>query len=446
VSKKHIEIDASSEEEQEQQFEVVARKIPPQIEKKSKSMPSMKTNEVEVITASILKKSVEPYAELDSDALSVKSSSKSHKQEALSIQFVESVPYHQGDVDVPIDAMSVALDAQSVYSTQSKSVSISEEPAQRNSESARGSITPASRLLSTNMDSLLSLRSQPAIASDIPIEETILKPIIEQKEEKKEETPKKPKSKPKVEVPRPPWGGRKMAKITFESKKEEKKEEKPKPRKPLVPRFRRQRRRRSDDSSDSSSESEPEIEAVPEPIPETLVPTQIEGNVPPKEEVKTPIEAVRPNTDYKDCEELGLDPNERKCNSNPLTKLRLSQYNLFSSTAGPFRGPGDPYYKFVLGGRNIRQGAKLLAKHKVAEVDQGKYDEILIDKSANRYNTAAYNHRTLFKLRDRQKEIIETGIDSKVDNLEKMRAYIITMMQSLRSHKALLGDLYQILM
>jgi hypothetical protein len=444
MSKKQIEIDDTSESEKEQQFELIAKKIPPQLDKKSKSMPSMKAKVSEVISTSILKRSTEQNVEVDTDALSVKSSTKSHKQEPLSIHFVESVPYRENDMDAHVETMSIAADVQSVYSTQSKSVSISEEPMQRSSESARGSITQGSRLLSTNMDSLLSIRSQPAIASDIPIEDTILKPIVEQKEEKLEEAPKKPKATPKAVAPRPPWGGRKMAKMTFETKREEKKEEKPKQRKPLVPRFKKVRRRRSDDSSDSSSESEPEIEPIPEPIPETTVAAPVEETPAPKEEVVS-NEATAPS-DCKDCEELGLDPNEKKGNSNPLTKLRLSQYNLFSSTAGPFRGPGDPYYKFVLGGRNIRQGAKLLAKHKVAEVDQGKYDEILIDKSANRYNTAAYNHRTLFKLRDRQKEIIETGIDSKVDNLEKMRAYIITMMQSLRSHKALLGDLYYELM
>jgi hypothetical protein len=171
---------------------------------------------------------------------------------------------------------------------------------------------------------------------------------------------------------------------------------------------------------------EPSTEGVP---PEPTEPTE------PVEKVES-ADTSSVKTSQEQISEL-----EKKAMGNPLTKLRFSQYNLFSTTAGPFRGPGDPYYKFVLGGRSIRQGAKLLQKYKTAEVDQGKFDELLIDKSLNRYSTPAYNHKTLFKMRDKKKQSIELAIHSKVDNLEKMRAYIITTMHSLQSHKALLHDL-----
>jgi hypothetical protein len=128
---------------------------------------------------------------------------------------------------------------------------------------------------------------------------------------------------------------------------------------------------------------------------------------------------------------------------NPFQKLRASQYNLFSRTAGPFRGPGDAYYKFVLGGKSIRQGGKVLQKQKMAEVDFGKMDEILVDKKGpNRFATAAWNYRALGKLRDRQKELIGESIQKKMDTLEQTRAYIITTMASLRSHQELLKKLY----
>lgn len=107
---------------------------------------------------------------------------------------------------------------------------------------------------------------------------------------------------------------------------------------------------------------------------------------------------------------------------NPLTRLSASQYNMFSITAGPFRGPGDAYYRFVLGGKSIRQCAKKLKTKKLSEIDRGKFDEILVDKKPSRFKNAARNDRSLTRMRDKQKEVVLKSIDRKMVSLEKTRA------------------------
>jgi hypothetical protein len=142
--------------------------------------------------------------------------------------------------------------------------------------------------------------------------------------------------------------------------------------------------------------------------------------------------------------ESNVDANDATITApNPFHKLGASKYNLFSSTAGPFRGPGDAYYRFVLGGKSIRQGGKILQKQQMTQVDYGKMDEILVDKKgSNRFATAAWNFRALGKLRDRQKELIGESIQKKMDTLEQTRAYIISTMAALCSHQELLANLY----
>ncbi|KAJ3355895.1 hypothetical protein HDU91_005615 [Kappamyces sp. JEL0680] len=132
---------------------------------------------------------------------------------------------------------------------------------------------------------------------------------------------------------------------------------------------------------------------------------------------------------------------ETAMRNNPLLKLNLSQYNLFSSTAGAFRGPGDVYYKFVLGGKSVRPGAKRQRNRKLADIDMGRMDEILVDKT--RTHATLWNHKSVSKLREKQKEYINDTINEKVAKLEQMRAYIITTVYALNSHKTLLAQLMQ---
>ncbi|KAJ3269370.1 hypothetical protein HDV01_001484 [Terramyces sp. JEL0728] len=108
---------------------------------------------------------------------------------------------------------------------------------------------------------------------------------------------------------------------------------------------------------------------------------------------------------------------------NPLLKMSVSQYNLFSNTAGTFRGPGDPYFAFVLGGKSVRPAAKKYKSMKLTEINDGKADEILIDKNANRFNTSSWNYRALTRLRKRYKEVVSDEVDRKVGSLEETRAY-----------------------
>jgi hypothetical protein len=105
---------------------------------------------------------------------------------------------------------------------------------------------------------------------------------------------------------------------------------------------------------------------------------------------------------------------------NPLTRLNVSQYNLFSNTAGAFHGPGDVYYKFVLGGKSVRPGAKKMKKVKIREVELGKLDEILVEKS--KYQATMWNYRSVTKLRERHKEFLNDSITDKVIALEQTRA------------------------
>lgn len=105
---------------------------------------------------------------------------------------------------------------------------------------------------------------------------------------------------------------------------------------------------------------------------------------------------------------------------NPLTKLNISQYDLFSSTAGGFRGPGDVYYKFVLGGKSVRAGAKRLKNHQIREVEMGRLDELLVEKS--KIHTTLWNHKSVARLREKHKDVVSNQISDKVTELEQIRA------------------------
>jgi hypothetical protein len=178
----------------------------------------------------------------------------------------------------------------------------------------------------------------------------------------------------------------------------------------------------SDDSSDSSSgsffESEDDTPAILTPLP-------------------------TPSNNQKDLDNLnGLPPLKPiKNQKNPMTAMRSSMYNLFSSTTGPFRGPGDAHYKFILGGKSIRQSAKKYEQIKCAEVDTGRLDKYLVYSGNNRFAALTWNTKAVQSVRDKYKIKVREDLQKKVFELEKTRAYIITTMESLKSFQSLLNSL-----
>jgi hypothetical protein len=162
----------------------------------------------------------------------------------------------------------------------------------------------------------------------------------------------------------------------------------------------------------------------------------------PKDEILASSDDSRKlNTRTAERVEKRKQDREAAMKNNPLIKLNLSQYNLFSTTAGAFRGPGDIYYKFILGGKSVRPGAKKLKTAKVAEVDLGKLDEILVYQAKT--HTTLWNHKSVSKLREKHKEFLQTSINQKVINLEQIRAYIVTTIYGINSQKSLLTQLMQ---
>ena len=136
-------------------------------------------------------------------------------------------------------------------------------------------------------------------------------------------------------------------------------------------------------------------------------------------EISIPIKSEKAEKNDQTVERKG-DNIDETLKSNPLTRLSISQYNLFSNTAGAFRGPGDIYYKFILGGKSVRPGAKRMKKVKIQEVELGKLDEILVEKA--KHQTTLWNHKSVSKLREKHKDYLNTSITNKVINLEQTRA------------------------
>lgn len=106
--------------------------------------------------------------------------------------------------------------------------------------------------------------------------------------------------------------------------------------------------------------------------------------------------------------------------ANPLVKLRISQYNLATGTMGCFHGPGDVYYRFILGGRSLAPGAKALKTLKANQLNLGKLDEILVIKAKNKKSTP--NNKTIWRLRELHQVEGEVFINTKVAKLEQIRA------------------------
>jgi hypothetical protein len=159
----------------------------------------------------------------------------------------------------------------------------------------------------------------------------------------------------------------------------------------------------SDSSSDQDSEELKRIDEIPEnpeTIPEEVEVPEIENVKPPEE--KLPLIAERP--------------------PNPMTRMRGSLYNLFSSVTTPFRGPGDAYYKFVLGGKSVRGGAKRLQQLKCHEIDKGKYDKFMVSAAAGKVKVPERHIRAIRKERDRHKDAIRDILSNKANTLEKSRA------------------------
>ncbi|KAJ2998123.1 hypothetical protein HDV02_004800 [Globomyces sp. JEL0801] len=155
--------------------------------------------------------------------------------------------------------------------------------------------------------------------------------------------------------------------------------------------------------SDEESNSLPETQTI-----------SFEVATVPTVETVAPIELPEESSAYYDIPDDGDGARASTVTKlNPLTRLRASKYNLFSNTAGPFRGPGDAYYKFVMGGRSIRPGAKKYKSLRLSEVDTGQMDGLLIDKTSNRFNTAAWNIRALTRLRQKHKSGISKDVDKK---------------------------------
>ncbi|KAI8927692.1 hypothetical protein BC831DRAFT_510596 [Entophlyctis helioformis] len=120
--------------------------------------------------------------------------------------------------------------------------------------------------------------------------------------------------------------------------------------------------------------------------------------------------------------------------ANPLSALTGSQLNLLSSTTGNFRGPGDVYARFLMGGRNIRISARRALAAALHATETGAMDEFLVDKNASRINAVAKNPRAIERLRKKHKELLKHQMVHKVETLEETRVYIITHMSSLTSY------------
>jgi hypothetical protein len=415
-----------SERERELQLEVRVTKVTPAVNKKSVSLPNIGNS----VPISILKnKSIGL-----SYGIGNEKSPNGKNSNELSIQFVKSIPCNDNMVDLFEDQSRPNTNSASNSPSEFANNSIPFRPDENQKVIESRSIT---------MDTLRVIPSESKIPSDFESDKDSLeekKPEFPDEDLKVLITPKHVANVTAKPLPkRPPWGARKSTTITFDPSKlpvgksditaDSRK------KKPLVPRLSKRRYRKKVLSSSSESDSEGE-EII-----------SVDGSVPVCQDATGPLENTDTPEDTLLCrstqqpQPLKTPDVKKSPKLNPLTKLRISQYNLFSSTAGAFRGPGDPYYKFVVGGKSVRQGAQLVQRFNVSEVDHGKLDELLVDKSTTRYNTVAQNHQTLYKMRDKTKKDIEHSIHSKVDDLEKTRAFIITSMDSLQSHKQLVRDL-----
>ncbi|OAJ37261.1 hypothetical protein BDEG_21306 [Batrachochytrium dendrobatidis JEL423] len=128
-----------------------------------------------------------------------------------------------------------------------------------------------------------------------------------------------------------------------------------------------------------------------------------------------------------------------KTNPNPLTSLTESQLNLLGDTTGAFRGPGDVYARFLMGGRNLRVGARKALAAAIHATETGQMDEFLIDKNPSRFAVVSKNSRSMGRLRKKHKEMLKQKMLDKVQALEESRVYIITHMASLNTyHKSML--------
>nr|KAJ3422390.1 hypothetical protein HK105_008309 [Polyrhizophydium stewartii] len=112
----------------------------------------------------------------------------------------------------------------------------------------------------------------------------------------------------------------------------------------------------------------------------------------------------------------------QQLHSNPLTALTGSQLNLLGNTTGTFRGPGDVYARFLMGGRSIRIGARRALAAALHATEIGAMDEFLIDKNLGRSN-ASKNPRAIERLRKKYKETLKQRMIQKVQTLEETRVY-----------------------
>ncbi|KAH9268291.1 hypothetical protein BASA83_009452 [Batrachochytrium salamandrivorans] len=126
---------------------------------------------------------------------------------------------------------------------------------------------------------------------------------------------------------------------------------------------------------------------------------------------------------------------------NPFTVLTEPQFNSLTNSTGAFRSPSNAYERFLMGGRNVRIGARRALAAALQATDAGHMDEILIGKNTTRSHPLSRNPQSIDRLRKSYKSKLKQNMTEKVQAMEETRIYIITHMSALNNYRKTMFDL-----
>ena len=177
----------------------------------------------------------------------------------------------------------------------------------------------------------------------------------------------------------------------------------------------------ADDKGSQEAPLEQNQEIKPDPAKEN---TDADGNK------EIPLDELQnPENDIKESETSNatggisnLPIKIKKKVAFPL-KLTSTQLNLLGNATGSFRGPGDPYVRFLMGGKSIPASAKRTITNAIHATDAGQMDEILIGKNNGKMSgvTMSKNTGAIERLRKKYKESFKESVMEKVSTLEETR-------------------------